>query len=287
MKGLFATLSLVLALLAYPSMAQDARKTVGVGDLTVSYGEAGAGRPVVLVHGGGIASRRWGGLVAAASRGFRVLTPDTRNHGGTDNPSGTFSYDAAAKDLAGFIAALRLEKPVVIGFSDGGMIVQKFLLAHPGVASAAVIGGATNEFSTDAHYASGMRAFYGYDQPGDLPDEVLDAMATNTADYVARIQSMHATEAEPDRWRNLYKMMWPTWTTPLAIPLTDFANIDIPVLVILGQYDDFFLPENALALARALPQGEIAVMPGAHHAAFREQPEVFNAILLNFLGRHP
>lgn len=258
---------------------------MNVGDLTVSYGDTGSGRSIVLVHGGGLTSRMWGGFVEAASPNFRLLTPDTRNHGGTDNPSGTFSYDLAAEDLAGFIAALGLEKPVVMGYSDGGIIVQKFLIAHPGVASAAVIGGATNRVAADDHYMAGMMAFYGYDQRGELPDAVLDALEVNAPDFAGRLQALHGGDAAPDRWRQLHKLAWPVWTTEMVIPAEELAKIDIPVLVILGQNDDFFRPEDALALAETLPKGEIAVIPGASHSAFRERPEIFAALVLDFLTR--
>ena len=171
-----ACIGLVTAVLAGPLLAADSRKTVAVGDLTVSYGEFGPvdGVPMVLVHGGGITSRMWGGFAPeAAAAGYHVFAPDTRNHGGTDNPSGTFSYDLAAGDLAGFITALKLDQPVVMGYSDGGMIVATFLLADP-----------------------------------------------------------------------------------------------------------------AMALAQALPNGEIAIIPGAHHTVFRDNPVIFNALVLDFLTRH-
>lgn len=256
-----------------------------VGHLTVSYGDTGSGQPIVLVHGGGLTSRMWNGFVEAAAPTHRLLTPDTRNHGGTDNPSGTFSYDLAAEDLAGFIEALDLERPVVMGYSDGGIIVQKFLIAQPGVASAAVIGGATNRVATDDHYMAGMMAFYGYDQRGELPDAVLDALEVNTPEFAGRLQALHGGDAAPDRWRQLHKLAWPVWTTEMVIPAEELARIDIPVLVILGQNDDFFRPEDALALAETLPKGEIAVIPGASHSAFRERPEIFAALVLDFLTR--
>ena len=274
-----ATLGLVGA-----AFAQD-RSTVMVGDLTVSYGDIGTGTPIVLVHGGGLTSRMWGGFVEAAAPTHRLLTPDTRNHGGTDNPSGAFSYDLAAEDLAVFIAALGLEQPVVMGYSDGGIIVQKFLIAHPGVASAAVIGGATNRVAADDHYMTGMRTFYGYDQRGDLPDAVLDALEVNATDFAGRLQMLHGGEAAPDRWRELHQLAWPVWTTEMVIPAEQLATIDVPVLVILGQNDDFFRPEDALALAKALPKGEIALIPGASHSAFRERPAIFADLVLDFLTR--
>lgn len=256
-----------------------------VGDLTVSYGDTGTGTPVVLVHGGGLTSRMWGGFVEAAAPTHRLLTPDTRNHGGTDNPSGTFGYDLAAEDLAGFIAALGLERPVVMGYSDGGIIVQKFLVAHPGVASAAVIGGATNRVAADDHYMAGMMAFYGHDQRGALPDAVLDALETNAPDFAGRLKALHGGDAAPDRWRDLHKLAWPVWTTEMVIPPEDLARIDVPVLVILGQNDEFFRPADALALAETLPRGEVAILPGASHSAFRERPGIFAAIVLDFLDR--
>lgn len=275
-----------LALFVSPLQAQE-RQTVHVGDLTVSYGDVGEGRPIVLVHGGGLSSRMWGGFVEGAAGSYRLLTPDTRNHGGTDNPSGTFSYELAAEDLAGFISALGLESPVVMGYSDGGIIVELFLLHHPGVASAAVIGGATNRVAADDHYMSGMRAFYGYDGRGELPSSVLDALEANAPGFVERLRALHGGDAAPNRWRELHQLAWPTWTTAMTIPLEDLATIDIPVLYVLGQHDDFFNPEDALAAAEAVPQGEIAVIPGASHGAFRERPGIFSSIVLDFLERHP
>jgi pimeloyl-ACP methyl ester carboxylesterase len=274
-----------LILLSAPALAQD-RKTVAVGDLTVSYGDTGGeGIPVVLVHGGGISSRMWGGFVegAVADGGLRLLTPDTRNHGGTDNPSGRFAYELAAEDLAGFIDALGLEGPAVMGYSDGGIIVQEFLLANPGVARAAVIGGATNRVAADDRHMQGMQAFYGYAERGELPDSALDALEVSAPDFVERLRALHATASEPERWRTLHRLAWPTWTTEKVIPLEGFASVDIPLLVVVGQNDDFFLPEDAIALARAFPQGEIAVIPGVSHAAFRERPAIFNALVLDFL----
>lgn len=283
-RHVFLAVAVVTLGLCGPALAQD-RATVMVGDMTVSFGDTGAGQPIVMVHGGGLTSRMWGGFVEAAAPTYRLLTPDTRNHGGTDNPSGTFSYDLAAEDLAGFIAALGLEQPVVMGYSDGGIIVQKFLISHRGVASAAVIGGATNRVAADDHYMAGMKAFYGYDQRGELPDAVLDALEVNAPDFAGRPQMLHGGEASPDSWRDLHKLAWPVWTTEMVIPAEQLATIDVPVLVILGQNDDFFRPEDALALAEALPKGEIALIPGASHSAFRERPAIFAALVLDFLTR--
>lgn len=286
MKVLIAA---AFALLAVPAVAfADPRETVKVGDLTVSYAEEGPsdGIPMVLVHGGGLTSAMWQWFAPeAAAAGYHVYLPDTRNHGGTDNPSGQFAYDLAAQDLEGFIAALKIDHPVLMGYSDGGIIVQTLLVAHPDAARAAVFGGSTNKVAADDHYMAGMMAFYGYDQRGQLPDAALDALEKNAPDFAGRLKALHAMPGAPDRWRQLQKLAWPVWTTARVTPLADYAAIKVPVLVILGQHDEFFRPEDALALAEAMPKGEIAVIPGAHHPAFRDAAPIFNAIVLDFLKR--
>jgi pimeloyl-ACP methyl ester carboxylesterase len=284
MQCFAASLAAVLALTS-PVLAQD-RQSVAVGDLMVSNGNTGTGKPIILVHGGGLTSRVWGGFAeVAVAAGWRVLTPDTRNHGATDNPSGQFSCDLAAADLAGFIAALQLEAPVVVGCPDGGIIVQTFLVANPDTASAAVIGGATNKVAADDRHMAGLMAFYGHAERGELPDAVLDALAVNAPKFVERLAMLHATEAEPDRWRSLHQLAWPVWTTERAMPPDGFAAVAAPVLVILGEDDDFFLPEDALALADAFPKGEAAILPGGAHTVFRDSPAIFGAIVLDYLAR--
>ncbi len=101
---------------------------------------------------------------------------------------------------------------------------------------------------------------------------------------MARLRGRHATEEEPERWCTLHQLARPGWTTEKVIALGDFAAADSPVLAILGQFDDFFLPEDAVALARSMPKGEVAILPGARHAAFRDAAPIWNAVVLDFLA---
>ncbi len=84
-----------------------------------------------MIHGGGLTAKSWQGLAKEASRYFRVIMPDSRGHGLTNNPQGTFSYDLMAEDTAAFVKALKLEKPLVMGYSDGGMVVLKLTSRYP------------------------------------------------------------------------------------------------------------------------------------------------------------
>jgi pimeloyl-ACP methyl ester carboxylesterase len=88
--------------------------------LQVHYEDHGAGAPVVLLHGGLVTGHlMWSSHVPALSRNHRVVVPDSRGHSRTDNPEGRLAYDLMADDRAAFIEALRLDRPVVVGYSDG------------------------------------------------------------------------------------------------------------------------------------------------------------------------
>lgn len=63
-----------------------------------------------------------------------------------------------AEDTAAFVKALKLEKPLVMGYSDGGMVVLKLTSRYPDLARAAIVGGATHRFAT-THYMQGMEIF--------------------------------------------------------------------------------------------------------------------------------
>lgn len=262
------------------------RKTAKVGDMTVSYGDEGQGVPLVLIHGGGVNHTSWRTFAPEAVKQFRVLTPDTRDHGATDNPSGEFNYDLVADDLAGFIDALQLEKPLIMGYSDGGIIALNFMMRHPGKARAAVVAGASHKVAADDHYAAGMMAFYGYNQPGELPDAVLDSWVKDFPAYVEIYQKMHGTPDNPDRWRELYKRVWSTWTTAWIMDSEALKKIETPTLVFLAQHDEFFTPEQNAELARLIPKAELAILPGVGHLGYREKAPIFNAIALDFLARN-
>ena len=106
--------------------------------IDIHYLERGAGRPLLLLHGGLVSSSlRWAGVPVSyashldtlASR-FRVIAPDTRGCARTAHTGdGTISFALLADDVAALIDALGLERPLVAGFSEGAITAT--ILAHP------------------------------------------------------------------------------------------------------------------------------------------------------------
>ncbi|MEX2159154.1 MAG: alpha/beta hydrolase [Dehalococcoidia bacterium] len=114
--------------------------TISLRGLAFHYRDyPGAGRPVVLLHGVASSSRIWllvGPLLGAR---FRTLALDQRGHGETDKPDSGYDFASVTDDLAAFIDALGLERPVIAGHSWGGNVAVEFAARHPDVAAGLVL----------------------------------------------------------------------------------------------------------------------------------------------------
>jgi pimeloyl-ACP methyl ester carboxylesterase len=88
--------------------------------------------PVILLHGLASNARIWE-LVAPRllERGFECMAPDARGHGLTDQPEQDYSFEAVSRDLAAFVDACRLEKPLLVGHSWGGNVALDYAARFP------------------------------------------------------------------------------------------------------------------------------------------------------------
>ena len=105
-----------------------------VGGLRLRYRDwGGRGQHVVLLHG--LASTRhiWDLVAPILAADFSVVALDQRGHGESDKPDGGYDFATVSWDLHGFVEALGLEHPVVVGHSWGGNVALEYGVAHPGV----------------------------------------------------------------------------------------------------------------------------------------------------------
>lgn len=85
------------------------------------YEESGSGQPLLLIHGNGEDHRIFDAAVPLLSRQFRVLAVDSRGHG-QSFPVNEYHYQDMAEDIRQLIVGMSLEKPLLCGFSDGGIL---------------------------------------------------------------------------------------------------------------------------------------------------------------------
>jgi pimeloyl-ACP methyl ester carboxylesterase len=250
------------------------------------YVEEGKGAPLLLIHGGSVTLDMWRALIPRASAKFHVYAYDTRGHGATENPSGQLSYELLEKDCAALIEALHLDHPLVLGYSDGGTTALLLSIEHPDVPRAVIVGGATDRVAGDPHYFAGLKAFFGTDKAGQLTDAQLDALAASQPETAAFYEQVQHRDGNPGYWRVLLKELWPMWTTPLTVTADRLRAVKAPMLVLLADGDDFSRPEDAVSLQEDVTGGELAILPGARHSVFRDRPELFNLVVLDFFERH-
>ena len=92
------------------------------------YGESG--HPLILVHGNGGSHKSLEEAALYLANEYRVYAIDSRCHGQSSDP-GEISYDLMAKDIKEFIEALGLEKPYLMGHSDGGINALTVAYTYP------------------------------------------------------------------------------------------------------------------------------------------------------------
>ena len=248
--------------------------------LEVYYEHSGEGEPLLLVHGGTATSQSWASHLPAFTEHFEVFTPDSRGHGRTDNPRGELAYHVMADDLASLIDALGLQRPLVLGYSDGGQIALELGLRYPGLARALVLGGTQFRFSEA--YLEAVRSLLGITEDEELDPEKLER---EQPDWVAYLREAHGHVYGPEYWKAYVKQIAALWLRPMRYTPEDIAAITDPVLLLAGDRDGV-CTEESIELFSVLPNAELAVAPASDHGFIEAKAGLFDALALDFLMRH-
>ncbi len=147
----------------------------------------------------------WGEQVPALAQHYRVLVPDSRGQGRTNNPAGKLAYGQMADDVAGFIAALGLQRPLVMGYSDGAQIALELGLRHPGLARALVLGGVVTR--PTQQYLDALEVM-GFSKPGLIDVEQFERVHP---EFFALIKTAHAHVYGPEYWRSFLPQIAKLW----------------------------------------------------------------------------
>lgn len=220
----------------------------------------GDGQPFVLLHPGGTDSRAVGPLVEELAGRYRVLTPEQRAHGHTPDRNGPLSYAAMAGDTIAFLERQARTPVHLLGYSDGAVLALTVAMARPDLVRDLVV--AAGVYHHDGWVPGVLEG------EAEVPDFMVDAYAEVSPDgrghygqVVEKLRRMHAVE--------------PAFTD------ADLAGLDVPVLVLVGDDDEVRL-EHAVAMYRALPHGELAVVPHASHGVLVEKPGLCARLITDF-----
>lgn len=252
---------------------------VEVNGLNIYYEEYGEGPPLILIHGGILTAQSWEPYIPTFAQHFRVIAPDTRGHGRTNNPTGEMSFELLAADVAALAHALSLHKPLIFGYSDGGQAALEIGMSYPDIPGAIVVGGAHLELTDGSR--NWVRSILGHEND---PEVDLDKFERENPGFAADLQQMQG-----DHWRTLLTQIKSMWLSPLNYTAEEFARVTMPTLVVVGDRDGFVPAEDGIALYRRLPNAEIAVIPNADHSKLifsRETISIAQPLILDFLRRN-
>jgi 3-oxoadipate enol-lactonase len=240
---------------------------------------------VVLSHSLACSMVMWQPQLEMLESRFRVLRYDTRGHGGTDAPPGSYTLAQLVDDAIGILDGLDIERVHWVGLSMGGMIGQGLALSHPGRLNSLVLA----------------------DTAAIIPDEA-QPVWQERIDVVRNEGLQAVAESTLERWftPNYLKQKLPEvdqirqqiLVTPVAgyigcseairrlNYLDQLAAIQTPTLVMVGA-DDPGTPVAASEAMHAQIKGSnLAVIPAAAHLSNIEQAKVFNTHLMAHLKRH-
>jgi non-heme chloroperoxidase len=257
----------------------------GGGGLRLHVREWGRadGPPILFIHGLSQNHLCWTKQYQSAlAEEFRLVAYDLRGHGMSEAPLEPEHYTNArlwADDVAAIIDQLRLDRPVLVGWSYGGFVICDYLRAHGQDRIAAI------DFA-GAVITLGGAAFGTLIGPGFLdhfPDATADDLPTNIRGIRGLVKGWPAKPYPAEEVETLL-------CSAMVVPAQIRANLgareidgddvlrtlQVPLLVSHGRADTVVLPAMAEHVLATCPTAEPSWYEGVGHTAFLEAPERFN-----------
>lgn len=252
-------------------------------EVTIHYEERGSGPVFVYCHGlGGSGEGFERDDMDWYAQHFRTISWDNRGLG-RSSAAAKYSLPRYAADLAGLLDHLEVERAIVMGVSWGGVLVQRFALDYPERCSAIVLDSTSSEVNVAASenwYARGELARLG---PEAVRREYAPAFAGHTT-----VSSEQAPQRTVDpQHLDSYVAQSRATAALREHPLTpELHRISCPALVVGGGADAVAGAGGSVIISRQIPNARLEVVQDAGHAVYRQAPERFRELLLEFVAEH-
>ncbi len=189
------------------------------------YGEGGY--PLILVHGNGGSQKSLMEAATYLANNYTVYLIESRCHGQSSDP-GEISYDLMAKDIKEFCEALNLQKPYLMGHSDGGINALVTAYTYP-----------------------------------DLLGGIISCGANTTPDQFKPYFTIGVKISDMGRKDKLNIMML---TEPQITPEL-LSKITCPAYIVAGETDIMWLSDTVL-IHESIPNSKIAIIEGGDHSSY-------------------
>ncbi|HKR36200.1 MAG TPA: alpha/beta hydrolase [Steroidobacteraceae bacterium] len=244
---------------------------------------AGAGPAVLLVHGWALDLDMWTPQFAALAGRYRLIAFDRRGFGLS---SGTPGIEEDLSDIHELLATLAVEHVAIVGMSQGARVALRWAIESPATTTSLVLDGPPRDL-----LATGR-------QQGEITLATYRELVRNAGIDAFRkewlehpLMHLHTHDT---RTRTLVREMVERYPghdllasdAPRVARVGDLDRLEVPILIVNGEYDSDTRIGAGAELARALPQARLAVIPGAGHLSNLDNPHAYNKVLGEFLAGH-
>jgi pimeloyl-ACP methyl ester carboxylesterase len=260
---------------------------VEVDGLKIAFERAGAGPPLVLLHGYvGDGPTTWRGQLDGLSDDFTVVAWDAPGAGGSSDPPEGFGLAGYADCLAGFVDRLGLGRPHLAGLSFGGILALALAGRHPAVPGSLVLASAYAGWAGSLPAEIVGQRLRQAMVLADLPPE--EFAGTLLPTMFAESTPRASVEAFGASVRAFHPAGFRAMARASAENLRDvLARIEVPTLLLYGDRDVRAPLAVAEDLQRSIPGARLVLLSGAGHASNIEAPGAFNAAVRGFLRDLP
>lgn len=189
------------------------------------YGEGG--HPLILIHGNARSHKDLDETARYLGKTYTVYSIDSRCHGESSDP-GEISYELMAKDVKEFCEKLKLEKPYVVGHSDGAIVAITAAYTYPDLFGAVVSCGANSHPETFKPYFTLAVKYNNKKNHDKLNDMMLEE---------------------------------PQMTTE------ELSKIICPIYIVAGEFDIMWLSDTVF-IHESIQKSEIAIIKSGNHSSY-------------------
>ena len=280
-------------------------KVVRAGDVELHYVEQGNGVPVIFVHGSVDDYRSFEPQLEPLSQRYRVISYSRRYNfpNARSVPSGSHSALVEAADLANLLKALGAYPAHVVGHSYGAYTALILAMKHPELVRSLVLAeppllrwlpGLPGGQRLYADFMNNMWDPTGREFRQGNPEQAMrmtfDWFGRNGYLIDGKPARFDALPAETRDFVMQNALEWQALTTSAdpfpMLERADVSAVKVPILLMSGQDTMRMNKRIDAELERLLPKAETAVIRGATHEMWAEQPDACRARVASFFAKH-
>jgi 3-oxoadipate enol-lactonase len=263
---------------------------VDVEGLTINYDVQGEGEPLLLIPYLGADHACYAFQLPAYTEHFTCISVDLPGSGESDKPAGPYSMETHADQVAGFLAAIGVERAHVAGVSFGAAVGMHLAAQYAARVKTLSLHSAWS--ATDEYLRTVLRLWRAL--AGALPtvaDAVIEGifpfcftpeMYVERPDYAQALADfVRGRPAQP-----LDAFMAQTEAVLAHDASSALGAIQAPTLVTFGAHDLVTSTRFAEPLTSGIAGSELVVFDHLSHAGLHEDPDAFNGATVEFLLRH-